>query len=358
MNEHATISSVNLTQYPTDPIRDAWLECLAHAKLPCHFASPAFFHEPYFRAKSPFAILAMKDDRVIGVLTGLYEPGEVRSGLTTRVQLAVDSRYDSAETFAVIARALLSKWPASPLVAVYDWGQAPLGHPELHKAATALGLRIKQFPGAPVLDLSLGADTLLKQMKEKRRYNIRQAMKGTAEVFEATTDSDYDAFCDISESWSAEMGLSPFPRDMEHEAFSQTRANRLLLLARDRVSGKTIAGTVFRFYPGGLVEYSRNVSLSQYEKLRPNELLMWRGIEWACANGFSKFSMGANHRFLRQFGGTTEPITRYRLDRSFLRRHDRKENAIELCGKLVRKMPAGFELRVRKLLGKEIPAGW
>lgn len=356
--ETAAISSMTISEYPGDSIRDSWLECLAHATLPCHFASPAFFLEPYFRTRQPFAILAMLGDRVIGVLTGLHESGEVRSGLQTRVQLAIDSRFDTAETYNSLIRTLLSRSSRSPLVSLYDWGQPPLSHPVLQTAATALGLRIKQFPGVPVLDLSLGPDALLKQMNGKRRNNIRYALKAKVAVAEATTIPEYQAFCEISESWSKEMGISPSPRDIEYEAFDQTRANRRLLVARDPASGRIIAGSVFRFYPGGLVEYSRNVSLPEFQKLKPNELLVWRAIEWACENGFPKFSMGANHRFLRQFGDNTEPINRYRLDRTFLRRRDLKENAIEIGAKLVQKMPAGFETRIRKLIGKEKEPGW
>ena len=353
-----TISTLTLSEYPTDSIRDSWLDCLAHATLPCHFGSPAFFLEPYFRSKQPFAILAISGDRVLAALTGLHEPEEVRSGLTTRVQLVTDSRFDSVDVCTVLIRAFLSKSSGSPLAAIYDWGQPPLSHPNFQTAATALGLRMKQFPGVPVLDLSLGPDALLMQMKEKRRYNIRLGIKAGVQVAEATTFSEFETFCEISESWSKEMGVSPFPREMEHEAFEQTRGNRLLLIARDPATGKIMAGSVYRFFPGGLVEYSRNVSLPEYHKLKPNELIMWRAIEWACKNGFSKFSMGANHRFLRQFGGPTEPINRYRLDRTFLRRHDRKENIVELGGMWVRKMPPAWEARIRKVVGKELKPGW
>ena len=51
------------------------------------------------------------------------------------------------------------------------------------------------------------------------------------------------------------------------------------------------------------------------------DLLHWRAIEWACAEGMNKYSLGGAHPFLRKFGGEIVPTTRCRLDLSFLGRH-------------------------------------
>src|SRR5207245_10805338 len=51
------------------------------------------------------------------------------------------------------------------------------------------------------------------------------------------------------------------------------------------------------------------------------DLLQWRAIEWGCAEGMTKYSLGGAHAFLRKFGGKVLPTTRCRLDLSRFRRH-------------------------------------
>ena len=86
--------------------------------------------------------------------------------------------------------------------------------------------------------------------------------------------------------------------------------------------GQVIAATTVRFYPKGLIEYSSNCSLDAFMDLRPNDLLIWRTIQWACEHGFKKYSLGASHPFLQKCGGVLVPISRYRFDRTFLHRHN------------------------------------
>jgi hypothetical protein len=86
-----------LHAYPSPVIEAKWTECLRHASAAAHYASPAFFLEPYFRGKKPFAVLAIVGGEAIGVLTGIHQDGKVISGLETRVHLALDERRDVTE---------------------------------------------------------------------------------------------------------------------------------------------------------------------------------------------------------------------------------------------------------------------
>src|SRR5262249_6498372 len=87
-----------------------------------------------------------------------------------------------------------------------------------------------------------------------------------------------------------------------------------------RHKGKIIAGVVIRFAPCGIMEYAANSSLEGALRLRPNDLLHWRAIEWGCRMGMIKYSLGGTHLFLRKLGGEITPTIRCRLDRSLLRR--------------------------------------
>jgi hypothetical protein len=141
--------------------------------------------------------------------------------------------------------------------------------------------------------------------------------------------------------------------DWSFESFEKTvnlRSNRRLFLAS--FSGKVIAINIFRFCPGGLFESAANSSLDQFMHLKPNDLLQWKGIQWACAQGLRRHSLGGTHEFLLRFGGTVVPILRYRLDRTLFRRHDLKESLAAKARSLLRSAPSGVGQTVRRLLGK------
>jgi CelD/BcsL family acetyltransferase involved in cellulose biosynthesis len=86
--------------------------------------------------------------------------------------------------------------------------------------------------------------------------------------------------------------------------------------------------------------------------LRPNDLLIWRTIEWACQQGFTKYCLGGAHSFLRKSGGSIVPICRYRLDRTFLHRRDLKENIRARARSLMDGAPACVVQPFRRLLVK------
>lgn len=339
-----------LHAYPDPPLEKRWIDCLAHAHSPAHFASPAFFLEPYFREKRPFAILSLEDDNVTAVLTGLHQADTVLSGLETRVHIALDERHDAERALTRLLRGVEAESRGANLVTVYSWKNvAP-------QPFLASGFRIREFMGNPVLDLSLGPETLLKKCNPKRRNNIRFAIKSGVEIAEAETKEEFEAFYAIYAQWCKAKQIFQYSEEIEWEAFQTTRNNRRLLLAR--YQGQIIAGSFFRFFPGGLVEYSRNSSLPEHLRLKPNDLLVWRAIEWACENGFTHFSMGGNHRFLREFGGQIVPIVRYRKDRTLFRRHDLAEVTADAVRATLGKIPKKYVDWLRALLRREKPAGW
>src|SRR5262249_11776970 len=73
--------------------------------------------------------------------------------------------------------------------------------------------------------------------------------------------------------------------------------------------------------PRWVVEHAASSSLQRALHVKPNDLLHWRAIEWACANGLTKYSLGARSLFLRRFGGEIVPTTGRYLDLSLSRRH-------------------------------------
>ena len=287
---------------------------------------------------------------IVGALTGLHEGQTVVSGLESRVQIALDKRHDANDTLSALARGVEQEARGCKLVQVYSWSHLDLA-PFLRA-----GYRKRRLTGNPVLDLSLGADALLKEFGTTHRRNIKLAAKNGVEVSEVSTREDFDAFYAVYDAWCTTKKLFKYPSELEWEIFQTTKDNRRLFVAKK--DGKVIAGTTIRFCPGGLVEYSRNSSMPEFLHTKPNDLLMWHCIRWSAENSFSHFSMGAHHKFLRGFGGTVIPIDRYRVDRTLFRKHDLSDLIRDTARQGLAKLPPAHEERIRSWLGKTRPEGW
>jgi hypothetical protein len=79
-------------------------------------------------------------------------------------------------------------------------------------------------------------------------------------------------------------------------------------------AGKAIAGGVFLLYQD-TVYYMSGASHDRGLELRPNNLIQWRFIEWAAAQGYRVYDMGGAvvpgiTRFKLSFGGQFYPYTR------------------------------------------------
>jgi hypothetical protein len=344
------LSCIRLHTFPSPSVEAAWREFLGQVELPSHYTSPEYFLEPYFEGKNIFTLLAMDGGKVIGVLSGVHEDGTVTCGIPTRPMIQIDPSRDAGEVLDILLRGLQEESQGCSMVSVYSWEWAPL------ERLCQRGFRARTMSGSCVIDLQLGPDVLMKKVEGKRRSSIRYPIKHGVEVYEGTTPEDYAAFYGIYADWCKRKETSCYSYELEERAFEETKRNRILFLARHE--GKVIAGSVLRFFHGGLAEYSRNSSMTEHQQLKPNDLLLWRAIEWCCSQGFRKLSLGGSHRFLREFGGPIVPIIRYRQDRSFLRRQDRKEDLLDWGRDLIGKLPPGWEAKIRSAIGKTRPAGW
>jgi len=269
-------------------------------------------------------------------------------GLPARPQISVDPAADIEATPEALAKGLLAEASSAQLVSVYTWSYLKL------PPFSAYGFQYQELQGNVVLDLTLGADALFKQFTSKRRQNIRFAEKHGVETSEVTTAQDIADSYAVYSAWRKTERKTVHGDKLSFEVFEKAaslKGNRLRLLAR--VAGKAVAINSFRYFPGGLFEHSANSSLDEFMRLHPNELLHWKGIEWACRHGFRRDSLGGSHEFLLRFGGTVIPILHYRLDRTWLRRHDLRERVEGIGRRVVRKLPPFMEKAVRKLAGKE-----
>jgi Acetyltransferase (GNAT) domain len=334
-----------LHEFPKPEIESAWRGFLGRVELPSHYCAPEFFKEPFWSGKTPFAVLALDKDKVVGVVSGIHGDGDIQCGLPCRPQICIDDTEDQDAIELALTQGLMAEAESADLVSVYSWS--------LLNSFPNHGFRFRKTSGVVMLDLAKGPDALFAEFAADKRRNIRFAIKRGVEIHQATSHQDFLEFYDVYLAWRAtsrkEIEGAQIPFDVFERAFV-LNTNRLVLLARH--SGKVIATNSFRFHLGGLFESAGNHSRPEFIQLKPNELLQWRGIEWACHHNLRRHSLGGTHLFLQGFGNTLIPVYRYRLDRTLFRRHDSRESMSDWARAWLKKMPKPVERKIRRVLGK------
>lgn len=319
-----------------------WNALLSDVEFPSHYTSPGFFREIYFEKLKPFAI-------------GAYEPGGELGGLLTCVQrgsqlicgnfgtpqVVIRRGSNPERTGEILAAALVRQAVRRKceLITVTCWapneGFKRIGFKETVNFAPS---------GTVLLDLTRGPDVLFKEFSATSRNQIRHAIRENVEVTPCDVDRDFDDYYQLHQEWCEFKRVPATPYDVQRQALFET-AHRLILIARHQ--GKVIGSSAFRFRLPGVVEYAANISRREETKIRQNDLLLWRAIEWAAKAGGTAFSMGSAQLFAQKFGGKPHPTYRYRLDLTFMRRHDGREQIRRAALRMYHKLPAAMQ-RVAK----------
>jgi len=199
-----------------------------------------------------------------------------------------------------------------------------------------------------LLDLSKGKDQLLRSCSETRRNKIRRAIKAGVDVAVMNLERDFAEYYDLYSDWCAFKNVARQSADIQRRAF-QAKESRLVLVARHE--GRIVGVSTFRFRRPGVVEYAANVSRREESKVRQNDLLLWRGVEWAVEQGdFRYFSTAGAHFFLAKFGGDLQLTYRYTLDRTVLRQRHAAEDIRRVARRAFEHLPSGVQRISRQLL--------
>lgn len=334
-----------LTSQPDEALAERWNAFLADADFATHYVTPNYFIDPY-AGGNRFAVLAIDDaDEIQAVVTGSYQGEAVTSGMFSRPQSAFRRGAEHSEAAAALLSGMREVGGGRGLIELYTW--QPMQH------FAALGMTARPSADATsivVLDLSAGPDALFARFSQTRRNEIRKALRQKlVEVKQLETEDELTQMHQIHCEWNARKGNAAHSVERMRTAVAQT-GNRRVFIAK--VGERVVAGSFYRFCPGGVVEYAANFSLPEYQRLRPNDLIGWHAIEWACREGFRLFSMGGAHLFLRRFGGDIVTTYRYRLDETRFRLHSLRETARDLGSHAYRRLPAHLRETVRLVRAK------
>jgi len=328
-----------LTALPDAEMLERWENCLNNSDFATHYVTPDFFADPFVGSGERYVILATRNGQIDAVLSGLRQGRYVSSGLAVRPQTVFRNGIDRASAAAALIAGLAEYGVSAETVKFYSWD--PID------GLDRFGYEYELCIGADqvvMIDLSKGADELFKEFSERRRTDLRKTIKqGKVEVKMLETESELAELYAIHKEWNLRKGNQPEEIDAFQRMLSSK--NRATFIALHE--SKIIAATYLRFCNGGVVEYAANNSLEEFQKLRANELLGWRAIEWACTAGFTHFSLGASHPFLARFGGKVVAAHRYQLDRTLFKRHKNRERVSRLALRTYLSLPESVRRRIK-----------
>lgn len=323
-----------------------WNEFLKCAAFPTHYTTPDFLVDPFVRGGERFAVLAFDGEEVAAVLTGVDAGQTIHSGLAVRPQTAFRKDTNKLIAAKALIGGMLEKGGADVrFLDFYAW--------EKIENIDETGFQERKSEGdnkIVVLDLSKGADAIFQDFSQTRRNEIRKAIKQNAlEIREIDSPDELFELYEIHKDWCARKNIQPDNFEDFEFGFLQNDYRKILIAKHE---GKVVAGSYYRFCENGVVEYAGNNSRLEYQKFRPNDLIGWRSIEWACEAGFTHYSMGGSHLFLRRFGGETVSTYRYKYDRSLLKIHNLKESIKDLSVNIYKGLPASVKSRIKQVAGK------
>lgn len=334
-----------LREYPNTYALGRWNEFLSAFPMACHYVSPAFFLEPFWEERDPFAVLVYdSEERVRAVATGVRKHRRLECGMFVRPQVAMCPEKEPVALAAVLAEGLrTARTQNESSIRLFSWGQIP----DLVKHGYT-ETRAEGEEKTVVLDLALGPEGLFAGFAASRRNNLRKSIKkGMLEIKELETEDEFEQLYPIHLRWCDTKSTPPTPREWLRKAWN-IRDHRKILIAKH--DGKVVAASYFRFSRGGVVEYAGNNSMPEFLALRPNDLLMWRAIEWACKENFTYFSMGGSHTFLQRFGGEVVSCFMYETDLSRLKTVRLKNRLSDRLEKFYRAIPYSVRQKMKRIL--------
>jgi len=329
-----------LRSHPDSVLELRWKECLANADYPAGLMMPEYLQEPN-EGGNRFAVLAMTEEHVMGVLTGIREGTRLSSGQAARPQVCCRAASDKDQVALALASGLRELWGDAKLITLHSWTPMP--------GFEQAGYRMRPSSGEHgliMLDLAEGPDRLFAGFSQTRRNEIRQAIKAGVEVTTAAAPAELQEFYEIFVGWCKRKGVPP----TSYETMVRELAEEATLFLA-KLEGKILAGSAFRSCPGGIAEYSANFSGPESQPYKANGLLVWRGIEWAHREGHRFFSLGAAHPFLQRFGGQYLTTYRYQVDRTLIRSYELKEALVRLRTQMARPLPVRLRKAIKRVLG-------
>ena len=162
---------------------------------------------------------------------------------------------------------------------------------QLHEAFNKLRYAPAGKLNEYVVNLEKGAEELWKSVAHNKRRNIKKALKEGVEVVQSRNHEDLLTFYSMLEASAERGGFSSYPLPWFEAVWKVYQPEKLSKVFLASLEGKSVSG-VFVVIHGKTVYALAAGSFSEGWKVRPNDIMHWKVMEWACRNGYSKYHMG------------------------------------------------------------------
>ena len=141
-----------------------------------------------------------------------------------------------------------------------------------------------------IVNLQNDVDWLWKNISHNKRRNIKKGMKKGVKVVESRRMEDLLTFYSMLKAAEKRRGFSSYPLPWFKAVWSiyEPDLSRIFLAYWN---GKAVSG-VFTVIHNKTVFALAAGSFSEGWKVRPNDIMHWKVMEWACQKGYSWYHMG------------------------------------------------------------------
>ncbi len=142
-----------------------------------------------------------------------------------------------------------------------------------------------------VVKLEKSPEELWKSIAHNKRKNIKKANKNEVEVIQSRNIEDLHTFYSMLEAAKKRGGFSSYPLSWFESVWKVYEPAELSKIFLARHKGKPVSG-VFVVTNGKTVYALAAGSFTEGWKVRANDMMHWKVMEWACQNGYSRYHMG------------------------------------------------------------------
>lgn len=162
------------------------------------------------------------------------------------------------------------------------------------KALESLGLTLSKKPLFTKytfqLDLSKSEDDLMRQMKEKTRYNVRLAERKGVIVKQEDNEQSFGDYLSLMRETTLRNNFFAHDEQYHRKMWEIMKGSGVAKLLIARYQGVALAAWVL-FIFDNVLYYPYGASSSEYRELMASNLIMWEAIRYGKKMGCGKFDM-------------------------------------------------------------------